>query len=896
MAEAVEADAAGRDGALDRLCGDDASLRAEVEALLASLGEDLEFLEIPAAVPVSAVAGTAATVQLPPPYRPLERIAEGGMGEVWLAEREVPFRQRVAVKVLKRGMDSAEIVRRFEAERQILASLDHPGIARILDGGMTVDGRPYFVMEHVEEAESLTEHARRRRLTVAERVRLLRAVCEAVQAAHRSLIVHRDLKPSNVLVSGDGEVKLVDFGIAKLLDPAGGGGAVPPTVTRTPVLTPAYAAPEQLRGEPVSTATDVYALGVLLYELLVGRLPFEGATAMARVADDRDPTRPSTAARQTPDDEPALPLPPHQLARRLRGDLDTIVVKALQRDPGRRYASAEALAEDLEHHLRGQPIHARPDSFAYRSGKFVRRHGVAVGLAAVILLLLIGSSAVTMIQAQRLAERSVQLEQERDRAEEVIGVLIDLFETSNPGVTPGGEDMTVGEFLEQSEAVVLEELDDRPVVQARMKHVLAGVHGARSEWERSGRLLRDAYEQLRQATGERSPRTLVVYHDLAKHVHQVGELEEGREMLSRSLAMHRAVLGERHADVAQALQDLAMALPATDPRREEMLEEALAIRREVAPEDSVGLASNLNALAVHTRRSDPEGAERLYREALRICSEAFGDDHPKTLTVMNNLASLLSVPGRLDEAEALHRTLLERRIGAFGERSGAAANTWNNFGTFLAFRRDWSGAEEAFRRSLDTWIDIAGAGHPEVINSRRNLARVLQLDGRLDEAVDVMAVAASESEELHGVGAPQTQYLRCQHAGMLIETGRVGDAELEIAAALQFLAERAEERSTLAFCTVRRGMVRLAEDDLRGAAEAARSAPEVLRRHRPGGDSSILEAECLLGAALAREGRSDEAESLLSAALPGYRRWPLASAFVLREAGEALGEPAGKAP
>lgn len=547
MAEAVEADAAGRDGALDRLCGDDASLRAEVEALLASLGEDLEFLEIPAAVPVSAVAGTAATVQLPPPYRPLERIAEGGMGEVWLAEREVPFRQRVAVKVLKRGMDSAEIVRRFEAERQILASLDHPGIARILDGGMTVDGRPYFVMEHVEEAESLTEHA-----------------------------------------------------------------------------------------------------------------------------------------------------------RRLRGDLDTIMVKALQRDPGRRYASAEALAEDLEHHLRGQPIHARPDSFAYRSGKFVRRHGVAVGLAAVILLLLIGSSAVTMIQAQRLAERSVQLEQERDRAEEVIGVLIDLFETSNPGVTPGGEDMAVGEFLEQSEAVVLEELDDRPVVQARMNHVLAGVHGARSEWECSGRLLRDAYEQLRQATGERSPRTLVVYHDLAKHVHQVGELEEGREMLSRSLAMHRAVLGERHADVAQALQDLAMALPATDPRREEMLEEALAIRREVAPEDSVGLASNLNALAVHTRRSDPDGAERLYREALRICSEAFGDDHPKTLTVMNNLASLLSVPGRLDEAEALHRTLLERRIGAFGERSGAAANTWNNFGTFLAFRRDWSGAEEAFRRSLDT--------------------------------------------------------------------------------------------------------------------------------------------------------------------------------------------------
>lgn len=185
-----------------------------------------------------------------------------------------------------------------------------------------------------------------------------------------------------------------------------------------------------------------------------------------------------------------------------------------------------------------------------------------------------------------------------------------------------------------------------------------------------------------------------------------------------------------------------------------------------------------------------------------------------------------------------------------------------------------------------------------MINSRRNLARVLQLDGRLDEAVDVMAVAASESEELHGVGAPQTQYLRCQHAGMLIETGRVGDAELEIATALQFLAERAEEadRSTLAFCTVRRGMVRLAEDDLRGAAEAARSALEVLRRHRPDGDSSILEAECLLGAALAREGRSDEAENLLSVALPGYRRWPLASAFVLREAGEALGEPAGRAP
>jgi eukaryotic-like serine/threonine-protein kinase len=433
---ASELPAEERSGYLDAACAADAALRAEVKNLLLADAEAGSFIEAPAyeaaTKPMGAgePAGRDGAPQRIGAYRLLSELGRGGMGAVYLAERaDDEYRRRVAIKLIRRGMDSDEILRRFRHERQILASLDHPHIARLLDGGTSADGLPYFVMEHIE-GEPLTDYCDRRRLSVTARLQLFRDVCAAVHYAHQSLVVHRDLKPSNILVTNDGAVKLLDFGIAKLLFAS---ELTPLSLRQTApgvrLMTPEYASPEQVRGETVTTASDIYALGVILYELLTGRRPYRltrrSLHEVERIVCEQEPERPSTAISRVEAEVDgagelhALATPesvsltregsPERLRRRLRGDLDNIVLRALSKEPARRYGSAEQFSEDLRRHLTGLPVIARPDTFGYRSGKFIRRHKAGVAAAAAAALMLAGFGANQTAQSARLAR-------ERDRA------------------------------------------------------------------------------------------------------------------------------------------------------------------------------------------------------------------------------------------------------------------------------------------------------------------------------------------------------------------------------------------------------------------------------------------------------------------------------------------------
>ena len=471
--EALERAPGERAAFLDQACRDDDALRREVDSLLASHDDAPGFLDEPLALdvlPPSGDDGAARTGRRIGAYRLVREIGHGGMGAVYLAERaDGQFQQQVAVKFIRHGIDSATLRRRFRTERQILARLEHPNIARLIDGGVSDDGLPYLAMEYVEGTR-IDAYCDAQHLSTNERLRLFLAVCEAVHYAHQNLVVHRDLKPSNILVTESGAVKLLDFGIAKLLDDKDDAtqppvDEVPLTRTGMRVMTPEYASPEQVRGEPVTTASDVYALGIILYELLAGQRPYRlsglSPGEVERIVCDQAPARPSTAvtrAAETGDTRPATPeeisrmrsTQPDKLRRRLAGDLDTIVMMALRKDPSRRYGSVGQLSEDIQRHLDGLPVTARPDSVAYRTSKFIRRHWVGVTAAVVVFLSLLGGIATTAWQARVAGQQRQKAEQRfadvRSLASSVLFELHDAI-AELPGST-SARDLLVQRSLE----------------------------------------------------------------------------------------------------------------------------------------------------------------------------------------------------------------------------------------------------------------------------------------------------------------------------------------------------------------------------------------------------------------------------------------------------------------
>ena len=721
-------------GAFLREACDDADLRAQVEALLGADADRTSVLDVPVgqahfvpphARPAAAV--DSADGRAIGPYRLVREIGRGGMGTVYLARR-TDLDNDVAIKLVRGGVAAPETVERFLQERRLLARLEHPDIGRLLDAGMADDDTPYFVMEYVEGVP-ITDHCARKRLGVDARLALFQRVCRAVHFAHQNLVVHRDLKPANILVTDDGQVKLLDFGIAKLVDDDGEDGL---TRTGLRLMTPEYAAPEQVRAEPATTATDVYALGVLLYELLTGVRPYalEGRTLgeIERIVCEEEPTKPSTvvrrrtASRASEDGDGAVPPSDAPPSRQVGGDLDVICLKALAKEPENRYASAEALAEDVGRHRAGQPVLARPSTVGYRARKFVRRNRLAVALTAAFVA---AAAALAGGFTWRLAEERDRAQTEAEKATQVSDFLLGLFEASDPNEARG-DTLTADELLERG-VEQADALAGEPAVQAEMLDVIGRTYGNLGRYEQAGALLKRALALRREHLGPAHP-------DVAASLHHLGVLRYldsdvvAEPLLRDALAIRRRALGDEDPLVAETLNLLARVLnfDGRSDEAEAACREGLAIRRRLYGRGHPSVAESLHDLsAILQRQGDLAAAERPLREALAIRREALGGDHPLVATTLNLLAGLAYGMEDYDESIEMMREVLAIRRTVYGDRHPVVAASLQNLGLLMMETGDVVAADSLFREAIEVQRDVLGDQNPEVAISLGNLGLLL---------------------------------------------------------------------------------------------------------------------------------------------------------------------------
>jgi serine/threonine-protein kinase len=757
--------------------------RAEVEALLAA--HEAEG-------PLADRGDEALETRVPQrigPFQLENLLGAGGMGAVYSALREGPdFSQRVALKLIRAGYADPRLEEQLKQERRILARLEHPGIARFVDGGTTETGQSWLAMEYVD-GQPLTGYCRSRKVDTTGRLHLMLAVCDAIAHAHQRLVVHGDLKPSNILVSAEGRPRVLDFGIAELMEPSGAPARTSPTA---PWMTPAYASPEQLSGRPPTTLSDVYALGVILYELLADGRPNP---------DLEPPSARVTAPRRR---------------RELAGDLDAIALKALAREPGQRYASVEALADDIRRRLTGRPVRAHPDSLRYRVSRFTRRHRRAVGAAALLVLsLVLGIAAVSW--------QGAVARQERDRAqgallqsEALSGFLIDLFQEADPRNIRG--DTTVARALLQRGLSAIEGLDAQPLVQARLLDALGTIVVEWGQYDRGRGLLERGLALRRASLGPDHPDVALSLKHLGRALRAQAAYVQAESVYRAALAIERADGGADGDAEAETLTGLGFLMPylARVQESEDFYREALAIRERVLePGDPRLDASRLSVAAALYRKGDNPGAEARVREVLESAQARYGPDHPQTtdpavrladllserpdaaaeaeslyrrvITIrreagaelrlthpLGNLAALLGNQGRSAEAEALLRENLALVIRILGKGSSEEATSLSALAGEMQRQGRLSEAEELSRRSIDTWKLATAPDHPAVSVGLSALARIVEAQGRLPEAERIAREALelrhrtlAPTHSLVGLSLIQVGWLRMRQGGHL---------------------------------------------------------------------------------------------------------------------------------
>ena len=767
MAQALDRPEAERSAFLRRACGGDEALRREVSELLAAAAAAGTFLEQPLTRLRAAPLGEAASEgERFGPYRLQRILGKGGMGVVYLAVREDGhYRRQVAIKVLRRDLQRPDSVLRFRTERQVLADLEHPSIARLYDGGATDDGRQYLVMEYVEGLP-IDLYCDHNRLSVEQRLRLFRRVCAAVHYAHRNLLVHRDLKPANILVKADGVPKLVDFGIAKLLDNTRLEATIQATGTGIRPMTPAWASPEQIRGAAVTTATDVYALGALLYRLLTGHGPYRVDSdlphAIERAICEQDPERPSQvvarSASETGDGRGADPeglsrcraTTPRELGRRLSGDLDTIVLKAMRKEPERRYGSVEQLAEDLERYLDDRPVRARPASRRYRWAKFFRRNTAAVLSGSLAAALLLGFSVLTSVQSARVLRERETAQKERQKAQQVSDFLIQLFEESDPNATPG-EPLTVREVLDRG-AEKIDRFDDQPELQAAYMTVIGRAYRALGLYAAAEPMVADALALRRQVHGEEHLEVAESLNEQAALRYLTGDWQTSEELMAQVLALRRRLLGEAHPDLAASLSNLAVLRHARGDHdsAEELYREALAMRRDLLGDGHREVANTRYELArLLGEKGDYEVALPLLEEAAAVLRELQAV-HGDLATVLNELAYLHFVLGDFAAARPLFDEALGMRRQLYGKEHPEVAASLNDLGLLLEAQGDYSAALPLLRQALEVQRRLMGEEHAWVASSKNNLAHVLWRLGDDSVAERLHREALAQRRELLG--------------------------------------------------------------------------------------------------------------------------------------------------
>ena len=723
------------------------------------------------------------------PYTLLQRLGEGGMGVVYLAEQQTPIERRVALKIIKLGMDTREIVARFEAERQALAVMDHPGIAHVIDAGATDTGRPFFVMEFVE-GQPITLFCDRANLTVAERVQLFIDVCRAVQHAHQKGIVHRDLKPSNILVTlqdGRPAAKIIDFGIAKAIEK--------PLTDRTFatglgqfVGTPAYMSPEQLglTGQDVDTRADIYSLGVLLYELLAGVRPydsreFETGYTLIDAIRNNEPARPSArltqvAASTQQQIAESRRTDKAALRRILEHDLDWIALKAIEKDRSRRYDTANTLAGDLQRYLSNEPITARPPSRSYRIRKFVARHRVGVAAAAAILALIVTSAGVILAQSVRVSRERDRAATEAAKALSINEFLQEMLASANPTGT-GSRNVTVVDALSAAERRLDATLGAQPEVAIavrrtlattyvglgeydgakRIMHVavdrsrasgraqdlaadlaqLADVHRSRHEHDDALRLGREALD-LARASGASADLVSEIQFILVETLREKGDHDGALPLATEALETRRRLYGSEHYKVASSYQQLGnVAIVKGDYERAQgYFEQAVALWRKTRGPQHFATVHALNDLATtYLWRSEFDKALATFEEVTTLQRVTLGDTHPQLATTIENLANVLFRLNRQREAIGKLEEVLAVRRKAFGDESMPVARTIFNLGQVYTSTKDLEKAEQALPEGVARLERALGAKHPDMITAYRGLAILRDAQGRRRDAI-----------------------------------------------------------------------------------------------------------------------------------------------------------------
>lgn len=917
--KALEFDKPERERFLAEECGEDKELFSEVNSLI-SADEQEHSIFSGSAAEYIAIDEKKLDGKVLGKYRVIKQIGTGGMGSVFLAERaDGMFEQKVALKVVKPGMNSLEIIKRFEGERQILAKLRHPNIASLLDGGISDIGLPYFTMEFVE-GKPITEYCDAKNLNIEQRLDIFKKVCTAVLYAHQNLVIHRDIKPGNILVKEDGTVKLLDFGIAKVFEEDENNKSLTRTGFR--VMTPEYASPEQVRGETVSTATDIYSLGLILYQLLSGCPPYEVNTTSAleleRIICLSEPQKPSTmiikistsvrgsvqqASSEFISRKRSTSI--SKLRKRISGDLDNICLMAIRKEPERRYNSIAQLIHDIDNHLNGLPVSARKSTASYRTRKFITRHRAGVVITSIAVLII---AIVTTFYTMQLAEERDKAKLEAEKSKKVSEFLAGIFEVSDPEQSRG-ESITARELLDNGVKRIETELADQPEVLANMFGVTGNVYKSLGLYKAAMILLQKGYNLNDSLFGYDSPETAKSLNDLGNLNFAMGDYSSAIENFNNAIKIRKKIHGELSPEAAQSMNGLGLVLREEGryDEAEKLITVSLSVRKKYYLEMSREVAESLNNLAlIKEDQGKYEEAKELFEESLRIkeklysrihpsvshtlgdlafllqqmgkykeASELFnktletdkslyGNLHPEVSTDLYNLGSNTALMGDLDGAEKLYIQVLEMDKKLLGEKHPYIALDLNNIAGILSEKGKYEEAEKLYSQSLNLNMKLYGNEHPEVATSLSNLGVLYQRWGKYNQAEPLLKSALDMRTKLLGEDHPNVVTSINIYASLLSSEGKYEESMRQFRKSLDLRIKLLGEDHPLtasAFLGLGNTLIEL--DSLKEAEEKINKGIEIYKGKLPADHWNISYSESLLGKCYSRMGQFGDAEALL---------------------------------
>ena len=769
---------------LKSACGGDAQLMADVMAMLDADAREASVLDSSVAQVANQVLGEDS----PPlayrefgPYRVIRVLGEGGMGVVYLAERK-DLGSLVAIKVLRDAWLSPARRERFASEQRTLAQLNHPSIARLYDADALADGTPWFVMEYVE-GSPLTEYCTRHQCSIEERLQLFRAVCEAVQYAHGNALIHRDLKPSNILVKEDGAIRLLDFGIAKQLESL--DASANQTLTGLRLMTPAYAAPEQIRGDRVGIHTDVYSLGVILFELLAGQLPFDLSNLTpaeaATIITEHEPGKPSSIGKLKSTVPGAA-----SVGKIAWGDLDVLCLTAMHKDHQRRYRSVEALIRDVDHYLKGEPLEARPDSLPYKLGKFVRRNERAVSLTAAVFVLVVG---MVVFFTVRLAKARNTALAEAARTQRIQKFMMNLFEGGDEAVGPS-DSLRVVTLVDRG-VLEAKTLNSDPKLQSELYQNLGSIYQNLGKLVQAESLLRSALEERKSVFGSDSPETAETLVALGLLRDAQGQFEEAERLVREGLDINKRKLSPNHPGIARATSALGKVLEdrgAYDPAIH-VLEEAVRLQTPSGG-PTTELAESLTELANSHFYSGHYGvSESLNKQVLAMDRQLYGERHPHVADDLINLGAIQYDLGHYVEAERFDRQALDITQSFYGKNHPATASALTILGRTLVSQGKIDEAAGMLREALGIEEQVYGKVHPRVAGTLNELGKIAQQQGKLDDA---QADFSRMAEIYRSIYAGKHYYIGialCNLAGVWVDRKNYGEAERLFREALRLYSE-----------------------------------------------------------------------------------------------------------